>query len=152
MNYNSNIDLNGYDDFIDISQIEPDGVFCLYTAMHFYNLSTFISDKYYMTIPRKKWIKKALNNYPIIIKKWQYDNFNLGIDLINVDKFTFKIYNIEKTVCDCVRYRKEIGLNTLKEVLIDYLQFKNKNLNKLSLYAKKLHVDKILKEYIGMLI
>jgi len=149
---NHDFDLNGYDELVEISQIEPEGIFCLYTAMHFHNLSTFISDKYYITIPRNKWTKKLLNNYPIIIKKWQYDNFDLGIDLIGIDKQSFKIYDIEKTVCDCVRYRKELGLDTLKEVLMDYLEYKKRDLNKLSLYAKKLRVDEILKEYIGMLI
>jgi len=147
-----NADLDGRDDFLDIANIEPNYVFCLYTAMNFYHLTSFVSNKYYIAIPRKNWIKKGLENYPVVIKKWKDIYFDLGIDLIKLGKFTFRIYNIEKTICDSIRYRKELGLNTLKEVLTTYFRSKKKNIHKLNLYAEALGVGKILKEYAGMIL
>ncbi|MHA1648405.1 MAG: type IV toxin-antitoxin system AbiEi family antitoxin domain-containing protein [Promethearchaeota archaeon] len=75
-----NADLGGYGDIIDISHIDKSGVFCLYTAMNFYNLTSFISNKYYFAIPRVNWIKAGLENYPVVIKKWQESYFDFGID------------------------------------------------------------------------
>lgn len=147
-----NADLDGRDDFHDIANIEPNYVFCLYTAMNFYNLTSFISNKYYIAIPRNIWVKKGLEKYPIIIKKWQGNNYELGIDLIKLGRFTFRFYNVEKTICDSIRYRKEIGLSTLKEVLTTYFRSRKKNLSKLTLYAETLGVGKILKEYSGMIL
>ncbi len=146
------VDLGGYDDLVDISQIEPKGVFCLYTAMDFYHLSTFVSSKYHLAISRTKWIPKGLEQYPIVVKKWKDKYYDLGIDLIKVGDRSIRIYNLEKSVCDCLRYRKELGLNTLKEVLTTYIQEKSRNMGKLSQYAETLGVSKILKEYAGMLL
>ena len=147
-----NADLDGRDDLLDIANIEPNYVFCLYTAINFYHLTSFISNKYYIAIPRKIWIKRGLEKYPVVIKKWQGNNYELGIDLIKLGRFSFRIYNVEKTVCDCIRYRKELGLNTLKEVLTTYFQLKKRNIHKLTLYAETLGVGKILKEYSGMIL
>jgi len=147
-----NADLGGYDDFFDISKIEPKGVFCLYTAMNFYDLTSFISSHYYFAIPRKYRIKKGFENYPVKIKKWQGNYFELGIVLFKLGKLPIRIYDLEKTVCDSIRYRNEIGLNTLKEVLTTYFQSKQKNISKLTKYAEILGVGKILREFTGMII
>lgn len=147
-----NADLDGRDDLLDIANIEPNYVFCLYTAMNFYHLTSFVSNKYYISIPRKIWIKRGLEKYPVVIKKWQGNYYDLGIDLIKLGRFSFRIYNIEKTICDCIRYRKELGLNTLKEVLNNYFRSRKKNMSKLTLYAETLGVGKKLKEYAGLLL
>jgi len=146
------VDFEGNDDFLDISHIEPKGVFCLYTAMNFYKLTSFVSNKYFLAIPRERWIRKGLAQYPIVVKKWKDEFFDLGVDLIRMGRFTFRIYNLEKTICDCVKYRKELGLNTLKEVLTAYLHSKKRNMHKLSTYAETLGVATILKEYTGMIL
>lgn len=146
------VNLGGYDELFDISHIEPKGVFCLYTAFNLYDLTTFVSNMYYISIPRNNWVAKGLDQYPIKVKKWKDSYFDLGIDLIKIGKYSIRLYNLEKTVCDCVRFRNEIGLNTVKEVLTSYLERNDKNLKKLSLYAETLGVSKILKDYMGMLL
>ena len=137
---------------LDIFQIEPTGVLCLYSAMHFYHLSSFISTKYYIAIPRERWMRQNLKNYPLVVKKWTGLYYDLGIDLIKIEGSTFRIYNLEKTVCDCVRFRNEIGLDTLKEILSTYFNSPKKNMVRLTLYAEKLRIAKILKNYAGMIL
>ncbi len=78
------LESNENEDLLDIFQIEPTSVLCLYSAMHFYHLSSFVSTKYYIAIPREKWIRKKLENYPVVIKKWTGVYFDLGIDLIKI--------------------------------------------------------------------
>ena len=48
---------------------------------------------------------------------------------------TVKIYDMEKTICDCVRYRNKIGIDTVKECINEYLKRKDKDLNKLIKYV-----------------
>ena len=50
----------GHEDLIDISMIEPRGVFCLYTAMYIYDLTSFVSSKYFFAIPRKRRTPQVL--------------------------------------------------------------------------------------------
>lgn len=144
-------DLGGIDDYQDILHIEPKGVFCLYTALNYYDLTTFISNKYYVAIPKTAWVREGLKQFLIVVKRWEAKYYELGIDIVNFGGSPVRMYNLEKTICDCLRYRKEIGLNTLKEVLLTYLRSKKKNFSKLSMYAEALGVQKILNEYTRLL-
>ena len=54
-----NIDPGKNEELLDIFEIEPSGVLCLYSAMHFYHLSSFISTKYYIAIPREMWLRNG---------------------------------------------------------------------------------------------
>jgi hypothetical protein len=55
-------------------------------------------------------------------------------------------------VCDAIRYRNKIGIKAMKEVLITYLERKDRNLAVLLDYAKKLHILPVLKQYLDVLI
>lgn len=54
------------------------------------------------------------------------------------------IYDIERTICDMVRSRKNIEAQDFNMALKTYVHRKDKDLNKLMFYAEKFHVDKIL--------
>ena len=144
-----------FEDYVDlahISKIEPRGVFCLYTAMYYHNLTTFIAPKYFLAMPRNTRTSTGIENYSIEIKKWSNQFFDLGIDMKKVGNILIRMYNLEKTVCDAVRFRKDIGQDLLKEVIISYFQSPQKNYGKLMKYAEILHVKKILSNYCSMLV
>ncbi len=61
------------------------------------------------------------------------------------------IYDMEKTVVDIISYREKIGIEETKEVLINYLSKKDRNINKLMVYAKILGQEQILKTYLEVL-
>jgi predicted transcriptional regulator of viral defense system len=57
-----------------------------------------------------------------------------------VEHYNLKIYDIEKTVCDIIKYRMKIGLDTCKEIVRNYLQRDDRNLSKISEYAQKMNL------------
>ena len=62
------------------------------------------------------------------------------------------IYDLEKSVCDAVKFRNKVGKDILNEVLNEYLKRKDRNLEKLIQYAKLLRVEKALKDYLDVLL
>ena len=74
--------------------------------------------------------------------------YNLGIEENN----GIRIYDIEKTVVDIIYYRERMGIDTAKEVLVNYLRRKDRNLNKLIRYADKCKCGKIMRTYLEVLI
>ena len=64
----------------------------------------------------------------------------------------FRIYNEEKTVVDIVFYRERVGIEETKEILINYLQKKDRNLNKLLQYADMMKSGNILRKYLEVLV
>ena len=64
----------------------------------------------------------------------------------------FQIYDIEKTVIDIIFYREKIGIEEMKEVLTNYLQRSDRDLNKLIRYSRPMKCEKILRRYFEVLI
>lgn len=62
--------------------------------------------------------------------------------------YKIKIYDLEKSVCDAVKYRTKIGNEVTSEIFKNYLKLKNRNLSLLMEYAKKMRVEKIMKTYL----
>jgi len=68
-----------------------------------------------------------------------------GVEEHTRDGFTFKVFDIEKTLIDCVKFRNKIGMDVVPEALKMYRRSRKANLNKLFEYANLFRVEKILK-------
>lgn len=62
------------------------------------------------------------------------------------------VYNIERTICDIIRNRNNTEIQTFQSALKQYTKRKDKNLRLLMQYATKFHVDKILRQYLEVLL
>ncbi|MEG1758677.1 MAG: type IV toxin-antitoxin system AbiEi family antitoxin domain-containing protein [Oscillospiraceae bacterium] len=65
---------------------------------------------------------------------------------------TVQAYDAERTVCDIVRSRSNIEMQTFQGALKAYVQRSDKDMRKLMRYAEAFHVDRILRNYLEVLI
>lgn len=65
---------------------------------------------------------------------------------------TVRAYNRERTICDMLRSRRNIEIQTFQTALKEYVQRKDKNLPQLMRYAKMFRVEKILRPYLEVLL
>lgn len=63
-----------------------------------------------------------------------------------------RCYNAERTVCDLLRSRSRIEIQTFQGALKAYARRKDKNLRTLMQYAGMFRVEKILRQYLEMLL
>ena len=138
-------------EFVEIQRIIPKGIVCLYSAWNFYELTTYVPHEYHIAIEKKSKVK--LPDYPQI-KLYYWDNsiFQIGVKHQIIDNVKVSIYDIEKSVCDAVKFRNKTGMDILNEILTNYLKRSDKNIDKLIKYAKQLRIEKILKNYLDVLI
>mgnify|MGYP004685804709 FL=1 len=130
----------------------PEGVVCLLSAAVYYNLSTYRPDVIDVAIPRKAK-ESTLPDWPELNVCYFTDKrFDIGIETIEEGNNRFRIYNIEKTVVDIVFYREKIGMEEVKEVLVNYLHRSDRNLNRLVRYAEMLKCGEIMKTYLEVLV
>ena len=61
-------------------------------------------------------------------------------------------YDLERTICDCIRSRNKMGTETFLAVLKMYAASPKKDLNKLNIYAKQMRVANVLKPYMDALL
>lgn len=65
---------------------------------------------------------------------------------------TVPVYDMERTVCDLLRSRSRIEIQTFQGVLKAYARRKDKNLRTLMQYAGMFRVEKILRQYLEVLL
>ena len=68
-----------------------------------------------------------------------------GVEKHKIDGCIIKIFNIEKTLIDCVKFRNKIGMDIVLEALKMYWHSKKADLDKLFKYAKLFRVEKFFK-------
>lgn len=65
---------------------------------------------------------------------------------------TVPVYDMERTVCDLLRSRSRIEIQTFQGALKAYARRKDKNLQTLMQYAGMFRVEKILRQYLEVLL
>lgn len=136
-------------DFFLIQQRYKTGIFSHNTALYFYHLTDRTPLKYDMTFKNNIRVNDEIIE-PHYIKQ---DKYELGIiELELQDKTTIKLYNLERTIIDILRDRNKIDLQIFNTAMKEYMKRKDKNLIKLSKYAKEFKMEKILKKYMEVLL
>ncbi|GHT62717.1 hypothetical protein AGMMS50239_16810 [Bacteroidia bacterium] len=132
---------------IDVEKIVPDGVLCLFSTWLHYGLSTTIPNSFNIAIEKNR--KVTLPNYPPIqLYYWKQEYYELGITTEKIYDFIVKIYDIEKSVCDAVKFRNKVGMDVAIEVVKNYVKRKDRDFNKLTKYSRKMRIETIMENFI----
>ncbi len=150
---NKNTEYNGEEsDFYYVQAYAPKGVVCLMSAASYYNLTTFRPDSVDVAIQRKAKIS-TMPDWPVLsVYYYADDRFKTGIETVQEGRNHFKIYDVEKTVVDIVCFREKVGIEETKEILVNYLRRKDRNLNRLLRYAEMLKCGEVMKTYLEVLV
>ena len=134
--------------FVEVMNIVPHGVFCLFSAWFYYGLTTTIPYENHIAITQKR--KLTLPNYPPIRLYYLSEKFyQLGITQIKEGNQFINMYDLEKSVCDAVRFRNKVGMDIAIEVVRNYVGRRgNRNFDKLAKYARELRIEKIMQNFI----
>lgn len=127
-------------------------VFSHETALYLHNLTDRDPINYSVTLPQGYNLKN-LEKYDVNIHWTKKENYDLGL---TKSKTNFgreiKVYDKERTICDIVKNRNNMDKDLFKNSLKAYISNKDKNLNKLIEYSKKLKIEKVLRKYLEMIL
>ena len=136
---------------IDVERLVPGGVLCAYSAWSHYGLTTQIPITYCIAIERSRRV--ALAEYPPIELFFLSKSvFELGVSEAVIEGFQVKIYDMEKSVCDAVKYRNRIGIDVSSEILRNYLSRKDRDITRLYAYANAMRLGKRMDELVKYMI
>lgn len=146
-----NFDFDMEQEEICVMKMVPKGIFCLMSALALHGLTTYIPNEYQLAIDRR--YKVRIPDYPPVkVFYFNEDNYRLGIEKKVINGQVIKVYNMEKTLCDCIRYRNKLDKNIISEAFKEYLRRSDRDLNLLMRYSQQCKVDKIIKIYMEVLI
>ena len=75
-------------------------------------------------------------------------SYSEGIERPLIDNVPVAIYDREKTLADCFKYRNKIGMDTVLESLRFYKDQRRINVDALLNYAAVCHVTKVIRPYL----
>ncbi len=139
-------------DFFSAEAFVPEGVICLMSAARYYGLTNYLPDAVDVAIERKKKVS-TLPDWPEIkIYYFGQERLDIGVTVVKEDANTFHIFDIEKTVVDIIYYRNKVGIEEASEILKNYLGRKDRRIDRLYEYARRLRCEKTVRTYLEVLI
>ena len=140
------------DEYYKIASKSKNARFSMATALYLHDLSDRTPLVYNVTLPfgYSGVLQKEKN---VILNFVKRELLDLGvIEMISPFGMKIKVYDIERTICDIIKNKNKIDAEIFSKALKDYAKSKNKNLSKLTKYAKSMNVEKKVSEYMEVLL
>ena len=136
-----------------LATLIPEGVVCVESALFHYGYSDFAPRKWSIAVPRSvSRAKLDVDALPLQTYYVQQDLYELGKTTGNFNGVELSVYDRERTICDCFKYRSRLDNELFSKALTAYANDPKKNLTNLSIYAKKLRVYKKVIELMEVLL
>ena len=72
----------------------------------------------------------------------------MGVTVVSAQDAEIRIYDKEKTLCDCLRFRNQIGIDICLEALKNYLRLTEASMDRLVRYAEQCRVGELMRLYL----
>ena len=140
------------DELLSISKRSDKIIFSHETALFLHGISDRTPFEHTVTAPSgcipSAAIKSECKVYYI-----KPELFELGKTMLKTPAGNkVQAYDLERTICDIIRSRNKLGTETFLAALKMYAASPKKNLNKLNTYAKQMRVEKVLRQYLEVLL
>ena len=140
------------DELLSISKRSDKIIFSHETALFLHGISDRTPFEHTITAPSgcipSVAIKSECKVYYI-----KPELFDLGRTMLKTPAGNkVQVYDLERTICDVIRSRNKLGTETFLAALKMYAASPKKNLNKLNTYAKQMRVEKVLRQYLEVLL
>ncbi len=137
-------------DLVTVSLRFPNSVICLISALAFHGITTQIPHSVSVAIPRGSR-PPSLDYPPVQPHQFSENAYSTGIETLWIDGVPVKIYNMEKTLADCFKFRNKIGMDIVLEAFKLYRERKKTDLTKLIKYGKICRVNRVMIPYLESL-
>ena len=122
-----------------LRELLPQGIVCVESALFHYGYSDFAPRTWSVAVPRTaSRAIKSIEEFPVRAYYIQKEYFLIGKTVESFNGVTLHVYDRERTICDCFKYRTKLDNETFNKALNAYAADDRKNLANLSVYAKKM--------------
>ncbi len=122
-----------------LKEMLPRGIICVESALFHYGYSDFSPRKWSVAVPQTaSRTVKRVQEIPLKPYFIQKNFLNLGKTIDNFNGISLAVYDRERTLCDCFKYRTKLDNEIFNKAVNAYAIDNNKNLVNLSRYAKEM--------------
>ncbi|MFZ1989989.1 MAG: type IV toxin-antitoxin system AbiEi family antitoxin domain-containing protein [Alphaproteobacteria bacterium] len=146
-------DLSGSDashDLAEAARLIPHGVISLLSALRLHGLTTQLPGSVWMTLAHKARAPKS-TPFKLEVIRASGRVFSEGRAAVKIEGVSVPVYNVAKTIADCFKHRRRVGLDVAVEALRDALKQRKATRADLWRYAKLCRVENIMRPYLEAL-
>ncbi len=127
-----------------LSKLLPKGIICVESALFYYGYNDFAPREWTISVPRSfsRTVKAIQAEVPVKAYYVQNDIYRLGKTTGTFNGVTLPVYDRERTICDCFKYRTKLDNEIFNKAVNAYVTDEKKKLANLSKYAKEMGVYK----------
>lgn len=125
----------------------PNAAVCLISALSYHEITTQIPSAVHLAVPRGNYHRIKLS-VPVTVYRFDSKTFHEGLETHRVGGMPLKVYGVARTVVDCFKFRKKIGLDVALEALRLARQRKRVQNRELLRYAGALRVETLMSPYL----
>lgn len=140
------------DDYYKLASKSKNARYSMATALYLHNLSDRTPLVYNITLPfgYNGALQKEKN---VVLNFVNRKILDLGmIEMTSPFGMKIKVYDIERTICDIIKNKNKMDAEIFSKALKEYARSKNKNLTKLTKYAKTMNIENKVREYMEVLL
>lgn len=134
-----------------VNQLFPDGIFNMDTALFYYGYSDRIPCSWHLAVSKDSGKSRFKIDYPFVRPYFiEPAILNVGLSGGEIDGNPVRIYDKERTICDCLRYRNKMDREIFVKAIQKYASDTSKNIPRMMQYAQKLRVTDKVKNLLGV--
>lgn len=134
----------------EIAKRVPRGVICLISALQFHDITLQSTRSAWVAIGAKDR-RPTISYPPVRFVRFGPRALASGIDTHIIDSVPVRITDSARTVVDCFRYRKAVGLDVALEALRSALRSRKATPDQIARHARNLRIWTIVRPYLESL-
>ena len=133
-----------------VAQRVPGALFCLLTALRLHELTSVAPFEVWIAIGNKERVPRPAWP-PLRVVRYSGAALSSGIETRTVAGARVRLTTVAKTVADCFKFRRTVGLDVARDALREALRGKRTSVDELWKFAKICRVTAIMRPYLDAL-
>jgi predicted transcriptional regulator of viral defense system len=143
-------DLDPNHSLAEASKRVPKGIVCLVSALAFHGMTDQLPPRVWMAIGSKEWAPQ-LEGTPIRVVRFTDRLRSEDVETHIIEGVVVKVFGAARTVADCFRHRRTVGLSIAIEGLQESLRQRKATPAEIARQAEKGRVSTVVRPYLEAL-
>lgn len=145
------IDPDNQSEAATVTRLFSDGILCMDTALRHYGYSDRTPAEWHIAVSKYSNRTRFKIDYPFVKPYYVAPEIlELGLCEQEIDGNKVRMYDKERVICDCLRYRNKMDKEVFNKAIQGYVRDTGKSIPKLMKYSVPLRCQKLVKDLIGV--
>lgn len=145
------IDRENLSEAATVTRLFPDGILCMDTALRHYGYSDRTPGEWHIAVNKYSNRTRFRIDYPFVKPYYVVPELlELGLCKQSIDGNTVRMYDKERVICDCLRYRNRMDKELFNKAIQGYINDTGKSIPRLMEYSAPLRCVTLARDLIGV--